>query len=645
MPEAKSPGQNWLKNPFLPAAAIILLGLLVYAGTFNAAFHFDDMYHLVENPALQGFRRLPELLRYWPTRALAFFTFALNRQLHGLWLPGYHLVNLLLHLAAALLVRQLALLALAAPRLAGTPAARHRAAVGLFAGLIFVSHPVQTQAVTYIYQRSTLLAAALYLLALVLYLRWRLDPAGRRAGACYLGALAAGLLAMFSKEIAFTLPLALLLAELCFFEAGWRRLPWRRLAPFLALLVVVPLTLWLGRPPTVEDIDRLTSGATPLAWRHYLYTQARVLLTYLRLLVLPVRQVLDYDYPVVRRALAPAALSGWSALLLMLLAAGGLFRRERLPAFAILFFLLALSVESSFIPLQDVIFEHRLYLPMAGFALLLPALFFRLAGKRPAGLRTAAGFLLLVCLVFGGLAFARNRVWRTELSLWSDNVARAPNKARPRVFLGLAYKHLNQLDRALEQLELAIKLEPRNYYAYCNRGLVYHQLGRHDLALADLSRALEKNPKDPPTLAWRGMVYLDQGALDSALADLDRAAALAPHYAETYFHRGRVRIRKREFEPAIQDFNRMLAHDPGSAITYNQRAIALAGAGQTGAAIADWQEALRRQPDFGEAGFNLALIYYLNRDYQNAWEAVRYLEKIGFPVPGEFLEALRKESE
>ncbi|HNS49457.1 MAG TPA: tetratricopeptide repeat protein, partial [bacterium] len=263
----------------------------------------------------------------------------------------------------------------------------------------------------------------------------------------------------------------------------------------------------------------------------------------------------------------------------------------------------------------------------------------------PAGLRTAAGFLLLVCLVFGGLAFARNRVWRTELSLWSDNVARAPNKARPRVFLGLAYKHLNQLDRALEQLELAIKLEPRNYYAYCNRGLVYHQLGRHDLALADLSRALEKNPKDPPTLAWRGMVYLDQGALDSALADLDRAAALAPHYAETYFHRGRVRIRKREFEPAIQDFNRMLAHDPGSAITYNQRAIALAGAGQTGAAIADWQEALRRQPDFGEAGFNLALIYYLNRDYQNAWEAVRYLEKIGFPVPGEFLEALRKESE
>ncbi|HNQ35991.1 MAG TPA: hypothetical protein PKN80_08020 [bacterium] len=171
MPEAKSPGQNWLKNPFLPAAAIILLGLLVYAGTFNAAFHFDDMYHLVENPALQGFRRLPELLRYWPTRALAFFTFALNRQLHGLWLPGYHLVNLLLHLAAALLVRQLALLALAAPRLAGTPAARHRAAVGLFAGLIFVSHPVQTQAVTYIYQRSTLLAAALYLLALVLYLR------------------------------------------------------------------------------------------------------------------------------------------------------------------------------------------------------------------------------------------------------------------------------------------------------------------------------------------------------------------------------------------------------------------------------------------------------------------------------------------
>ncbi|OPZ90986.1 MAG: TPR repeat-containing protein YrrB [candidate division TA06 bacterium ADurb.Bin417] len=259
--------------------------------------------------------------------------------------------------------------------------------------------------------------------------------------------------------------------------------------------------------------------------------------------------MLDYDYPVVRRALAPAALAGWATLLLMLLAAGGLFRRERLPAFAILFFLLALSVESSFIPLQDVIFEHRLYLPMAGFALFLAAGLFRLAGRRAV---LAAALLGLLLCFNSGLAVARNRVWRTELSLWSDNVAKAPNKARPWLFLGIAHLNLGQADRAVEYLDRAIELDPSHYYAYCNRGLAYNRLERYDLALADFERTLELKPNFADAYFNRGVTRQKQGNLEAAISDWKKTVAVNPNHFYAWNNLAVALMLRRDYRGAWQ---------------------------------------------------------------------------------------------
>ncbi|OPZ91236.1 MAG: TPR repeat-containing protein YrrB [candidate division TA06 bacterium ADurb.Bin417] len=385
-----------------------------------------------------------------------------------------------------------------------------------------------------------------------------------------------------------------------------------------------------------------------------------------------------YDYRVSRSLLdPPLTLAG------LLLAAGLLLlgvllyrRRFRLEAFAIFWFFLALSVESSFIPLQDVIFEHRLYLPLFGFALLLPALLFHLAGKRPAGLRTATGFLLLVSLVFGGLAFARNRVWRTELSLWSDAARKSPRSTRALLKLAeaydaqgsyalaveinsriiryqprlaeaylnraVAYKKLGEAEAALRDLDRALEIRPAYPGAYFNRAIIRRTRGDRKSARADLDRALEIQPAFPAAAYWRGLIYLEEGAADSALADFNRAVAIQPDHLPALFQRGRLLLRKRDFERAAADFSLVLKHDPGHVPAYNQRAIALAGAGRTEAAIADWREALRRKPDFGEAGFNLALTYYLMGDYARARECVRNLEAIRYPVPAAFLRDLQK---
>ena len=173
----------------LSAAAIIILGLLVYSNTFHASFHFDDDSNIVANYAVRNVGA-SALFKFWATRFLTYYSFALDFSFHQLRVPGYHIFNLAVHIGAALTVWWLALLTLGTPamklhphttRFAGAPSpikgedgSGRPWLLALFSGLLFVCHPVQTEAVTYIVQRATSLAAFFYLLALCLYIKSRL---------------------------------------------------------------------------------------------------------------------------------------------------------------------------------------------------------------------------------------------------------------------------------------------------------------------------------------------------------------------------------------------------------------------------------------------------------------------------------------
>ncbi|MCX5731638.1 MAG: hypothetical protein NTY18_09860, partial [Deltaproteobacteria bacterium] len=236
----------------LAPAAIVLAGLLAYSSAFPGAFVFDDAPNISRNAQLdRPLDYLPGRPGYaaQPNRALTFATFALDRAVAGNDPTFHRAVNVAIHVVSALLVLALALAAFRAPRLRRSALAPSAWAVGMSAGLLFVAHPIQTQAVSYIVQRLASLATLLYLLSALLYVRWRNEgEAGRNARAArwtYAGAFVAAVLAMRSKEIAFTLPLALLLLESVLFEGPWkRRLAW--LGPFAVVAALIPATLLTG---------------------------------------------------------------------------------------------------------------------------------------------------------------------------------------------------------------------------------------------------------------------------------------------------------------------------------------------------------------------------------------------------------------
>ena len=510
--------------------------VLAYSNTFRASFHLDDLPLIVQNPALRDLRTL------WPpsgSRWLGYVTFALNYRMGGSAVFGYHLVNVLIHVCNGLLVYALAAVTLRTPAL-------RRAELGplvgrylpLAAGLLFAVHPLATQAVTYVIQRFASLAALFYLLSLVLYAEARLSaeadrPAGARvAGFATLSVLAA-VAAMKTKEISVTLPFVAAGYELLFLRPGRRLLPLLILAPLAAtpLLVIVQ--------PALRDVvaDAGISSAV------YLLTQTRVVVRYLRLLVLPVGQNFDYDFPLSKSLSEPAVLLsialllavGAFAALLLVRALGTRRGAGLLGFFGIAWVFVTLSVESSFIPIKDVIFEHRMYLPSAGAAIALgTALLWgveRLRLRAALGLQCAAA-LSITCAPLAAATYRRNAVWQDELTLWSDVVAKSPGKARAHHSLGVAHFARGELNEAVSEYLLALRIRPWYPEALTNLGNAYAALGRLDEAIRQYRRAVLVAPGLPEAHNNLGNTLAAQGLREEALREYREALRLDPNLPE-----------------------------------------------------------------------------------------------------------------
>ena len=380
-------------SPWKAVLALTGLGLLVYSNTFQASFQFDDIPGIVENQFIQDPLNFRVLWNAFNTRFLVGLSLAFNYSLGGLNVFGYHLFNIAAHILASCLVYCLVQLTFKTPSVAESPIAKQSPWVGFFAALIFLVHPLQTEAVAYVWQRAASLATIFYLLTLILYVKSRL----KKSWAAYGMAVLSALLGMFSKEITITLPFAIALYEF-FFLGGLRESRKKRLLlllPFFLTLPMIPLaltranelTLGLMRPPNLNekqfitflDVTRFVKEKD-MPRGTYVLTQVDVLRTYLRLLFLPLNQNLDYDYPLAKSFFEPSTFLSFILLTFLFSLGVTLVKKHRLWAFGIFWFFLTLSVES-FVPQKDVIYEHRLYLPMAGFSFFIAGAIFHLGKK------------------------------------------------------------------------------------------------------------------------------------------------------------------------------------------------------------------------------------------------------------------------
>ncbi|MBI5196779.1 MAG: tetratricopeptide repeat protein [Nitrospirae bacterium] len=682
-----------LKKQSVHILLILILGLLAYSNTFNVPFQFDDRGYIVDNPIIKDFKYFKNpfasaklhdsFYSYsFKNRFISDFTFALNYKIHGLNVAGYHVVNLLIHLINALLVYWLVLMtlksgvrsqesefssqnsekAISSEQLAVSnklTANRYPLTAGislfptscsllaLFSALIFISHPVQTEAVTYIYQRFTSLATMFYLLSLVMYVKWRLKAEQQSSRTAeqqvnktalailrcrtsalllYCAGLLSAVLAMKTKEIAFTLPIIIVLYEIFFFsksqiqqstvnsQQSTSRLTsyvsrFLYLLPFLLTLLIIPLS-YTGINKSGADLLHVVDKAartSAIPRIDYLFTQFRVIVTYLRLLFLPVNQNLDYDYPIYNSFLNSNVFLSFLFLLSVLGLGVYLFYYSkklssfnlhpstlRFTAFGIFWFFITLSVESSVMPLEDVIFEHRLYLPSIGLIIaFVSAVFYFSLRLTPYASRLTLLTLAAILIVFSIAAYQRNAVWQNEIALWEDIAKKSPGKARVHSNLGSLYITNGMTDKAVSEFQQAVSINPdyiearKNLItAYINKealddaldelitlsnlipgnaniftpiGGIYIKKGEPDKAIEYLNQALLLNPQHINALTDLGIAYASKGWNDKAVSTFDKAIGINPDFAFAYYNRGLIYAKKNNHQKAIADFSRACA--------------------------------------------------------------------------------------
>lgn len=346
--------------------AIILIVIAVgiaYSNTYKVPFHFDDHHTIEENPRIKHIENIPSF--FWKnegpvgTRPLLLTTLAINYALGGVNVVGYHIFNNLLHAINAILLYLFVIKTLNLPRFRE----RYRDVskeIGLFSALLFAVHPIQTQAVTYIISRSMPLATFFYLGGILLFL----EAVEGRRNIYYILLFLASFLGMASREDYFTFPFLLFIYDAMLVSSLRDAL--RRWWVYGILLMTAGYRLWLSL--TYEATDEAAGfGVKLLTPYEYLCTQFNVLWTYVRLLFLPINQNLDYDYPVSKGIFDfPTPLSFLGHVLVLAFGVW-MFKRNRLVTFLILWWYNTISPSSSVVPIIDVIFEHRVYLPSVGF--------------------------------------------------------------------------------------------------------------------------------------------------------------------------------------------------------------------------------------------------------------------------------------
>ena len=532
---------------FFSVILISCLGILIYSNTLHCSFHFDDNFFIIQNLAIRNIHNLRDIWGYFPCRFVVFLSFAINYYFDHFNVVGYHLFNIAVHLVSALLVWWLTRLTFFTPIMKNDKAAQSADLIALLAGLVFVSHPVQTESVTFIWQRVASMATMFYLASLCLYIKSRIS---RDSGVFYCFSLITAIMAMFSKETSITLPLVILLYEFTFLkEKG--SLNWSKPFPFLIAILIIPWVTFFTNSEKIQYIHGAISGS-PMA---YLLTQFRVMVTYIRLDFFPFNLNLDYDYHISRSILEFPTLISLLFLITILFWAKHLFLKYRLVSFSIFWFFLTSLPESMPFPVKDVIFEHRLYLPLVGFSIFLVSGAYYLIGKR--SIKTMIIILMMIVSLNSILTYQRNKIWKNDSALWDDAILRSPHKARPYLNRGLVYCDQGKTDLCLAYVNKAISVDPDYSTAYVNRGIIYEEQGRLIKAIIEYSKAIMIAPNNEEAYYKRAFLSQKLGVASQAILDFTKIIEIYPDFVEAYDHRAFNYYQLKKYDKAWGDVHKL----------------------------------------------------------------------------------------
>ena len=644
-----------------------LIAAVLYSPSLGGPWQYDDYAQILDNQVLTG-RSLPQLLSstfrfsahsdgWTGTRDLVRASFLVNWQWWGKDPAGYRWMNLLIHVVNATLVSLLIYNLYNRYK-------NYNYYIPALAGLIFLVHPLNSQAVAYVAQRFTSMATMFYLLTIVLYILFcEVYETSRHRGnnfynrynsyKYYILALISAAFAFNSKEIAVTLPVILLLYNIYNRYKSYKS--YLLLLPFFLLSLKIPFQIISSSFGSTISMDKvaevavdsfaLKQKAVDLTRHDYFLTQINVVGTYLRLAVLPVKQTLDYDYPLTKNWDISTILS--AILHLGLIGAGGwLFLKPpkflqiplkssnssgspkllqvplnsfKIVGFGFLWFYLTLLPESSVVPIADLIYEHRTYLPMVGLMIALAGavgIFYNNYNFYNRYKVYCAAFGGIFLLLLSAATMRRAYVWGNEVRLWGDIYEKAPNKPRANKNYGVVLAAAGKYEEGVKRLARAVELEPENADYWSNFGTAYLRWGKYEEAsgkflkaydlfssqkgLSSLSDLSNLTPKDLKQAAQYmndyGVAMVQSQHADEALAGFEKALKIDPGLYAAWLGLGAAYNLKGDSEMSIKIFSQTVKDYPGQPDAYNNLAIVLKKAGRTEEAAAVLSRMPKKSP-------------------------------------------------
>lgn len=461
------------------AALCLFVSFVLYWQTLDDEFHFDDPRVVTENQdVLSG--NFTVLARY--QRAVTALSFGIDYALAGKSPFWFHFISIVLFAGVCSLI-PLLLVLLEKEK----SAKRTMIACGL--GITFAVHPICTQAVAYLSQRSELLCALFSLLTIIFYLKAR----GKTAGAKWIWYLLSVLgiaLAIRSKETGVAvIPVIFLLEWLIINDDTplWKKTGYLA-GPILSALTFFPIGIAgvvKGKPAALENLKDINPDAPITVFEFFINGQA-ALFKYLWLIAIPYGQTIDHHVQTSHTFLNPKIFLSLSALIAI-----GIFafrQREKRPLIflGLCWIWLFFAPVTTFFPLDDIVAEHRAFIPFIGILIAVYALFRKLKVHR-----FSIGVFILAASVLFTISFIRLSVWDTDMALWKDAVEKSPGKARPWNNLGIAYVENKEYDKGQKAFAKAVDLNPKYFQAHENLANSCVMLGDWACAANHYKAALE----------------------------------------------------------------------------------------------------------------------------------------------------------
>lgn len=635
-------GKPWSRGAtWLACTLLVVATLAAYSSTLRYPFLFDDGVNIVDNASI---RQLWPVWRVFVngslkgvpvrSRPLVNLSLAVNYAMGELDPLPYHVTNVAIHVLAGLALFGLVRGTLTLPDLrerygeAATPLA-------LVIAAVWMLHPLQTQAVTYLIQRCESMMGLFFLLALysVFLSQSALRPRWWEAAA-----VLACLASMTCKEVAAAAPLVILLYDRAFLSGSLREAWRRRRGMYLGLgaswAVLGMLLVWSGGPSGVSGRD--AGFSSPIASAEYARSQLGVILHYLRLSFWPQGQVFDYGWPIARTAgeIVPGAVVVFGLL------AATAWACVRYPKWGLLgaAFFLILAPSSSLMPIADLAVEHRMYLPLApvvvAAVILTYELLGRLAGRLPFLRRRVWTYGLpavAVIVALGIATYSRNQVYSTSEATWRDVIAKVPGNARGFAGLGFVLQRLGRDDEALELYHQALALDPRSALAHNGLGILLNARNRPAEAIPHFLQVLQDHPDYADAHNDLGDALNKLGRPAAAIPHFEKAIALRPASAVAHNNLGVALEALNRRDEALAQYQQAVQLDPRFALAHCNLADALCLRGKLAEAVAHYRQAVEIDPQYADAYSNLAVA--LNAQGQSD-EAIRGLERALEIQPG-----------